>query len=147
MTLTLYPIQKLKKLSLREVKLPPTNSRLQEVILAPIEADKPPTLQEVAFSNIVALNPLILSLVERLNLVDCPPEEIANKNEIIAIANRILKPEKSYSKTQIVGAIQDDIGIDIARAERGFFIMLEVGAILRIKPEPGLYYLAGSTPF
>jgi len=60
-------ITKVKKLSLSEVR-PPTPERRVEPI-TPTLVERPPTDEEITYSKLVAINPLVEELVERLDLV------------------------------------------------------------------------------
>jgi hypothetical protein len=148
MSLLSIDITKVKRLSLREVKL------------------KPPTDEEIAYSKLVAINPLIEELVDRFNLVSNttgerikkielredikqPQPEIKakeiDKPKLIALAQRVIQGENIYSKEEIVARIKEATNVNQERAERGFNLILQAGAI-----EPTLgdsYYLTGSTPF
>ena len=149
MSLLSTDITKVKRLSLREVKLP-------EVRVEPttILVERPPTDEEIAYSKLVAINPLIEELVERLDLVSIKTGERISKVEVIkphpekltALAQRVINGERSYSKTEVIARLQDVTNVSQDRAERGFNLMLQAGTIKQtINPE--LYYLGGSTPF
>jgi hypothetical protein len=45
----------------------------------PLPEDKPPTAEEIAYSNLVAMYPMVEYLVERLNLVSCSTGEKIRK--------------------------------------------------------------------
>jgi hypothetical protein len=162
MSLLSKDITKVKRLSLREVKLPAPERRIE-----PITTERPPTDEEIAYSKLVAINPLIEELVERLDLVSIktgerikkvelredikphPEPEIKaqeiDKPKLIALAQRVIEGENSYSKEDIVARIKEATNVSQERAERGFYLILQAGAI-----EPTLgdnYYLTGSTPF
>jgi hypothetical protein len=163
MSLLSTDITKVKRLSLREVKLPAPELRVEPI--TPILVERPPTDEEIAYSNLVAINPLIEELVERLDLVSIKTGERINKVELredikpqpeikaqeidkpklIALAQRVIEGENSYSKEEIVARIKEATNVNQERAERGFTLILQAGAI-----EPTLgdrYYLTGSTPF
>jgi hypothetical protein len=161
MSLRSIDIAKVKRLSIREVKL----QGVREVE-APIQVEKPPTEEETAYSKLVAINPLIEELVERLDLVSIKTggrirkievmEDYSSEPEIkaqevdspklIALAGKIIKGENSYSKEDIIARIKEATNVSRGRAERGFLLMLQEGAIAQtINPE--LYYLGSSTPF
>jgi hypothetical protein len=159
MSLRSIDITKVKRLSLREVKLPDPEVREIEAI-KPIE--RPPTEEETAYSELVAINPLIEELVERLNLVSIKTGERIRKVEIredykphpqpvdnsklIALANKVIKGEENYSKEDIIARIKEATKVSQERAEKGFLLMLQEGVIAQtINPE--FYYLGGSTPF
>ena len=154
-------ITKVKRLSLREVKLPTTERRVEPI--TPILVERPPTTEEITHSKIVAINPLIEELVERLDLVSIdtgerirkvelredikphpePPE--IDKPKLIALAQRVIERENSYSKEEIIARIKEAANVSQERAEIGFTLILQAGAI---EPTPGgRYYLTGSTPF
>lgn len=167
MSLLSTDIAKVKRLSLKGVKLPTTERKVEPI--TPILAEKPPTDEEIAYSRLVAINPLIEELVERLDLVsiktgerikkielreeykphpDPEPETKAqeiDKPKLIALAQRVIEGENSYSKEEIIERIKETTNVSQERAERGFNLILQAGAI-----EPTLgdrYYLTGSTPF
>ncbi len=162
MSLLSKDITKVKRLSLREVKLPAPERRIE-----PITTERPPTDEEIAYSKLVAINPLIEELVERLDLVSIktgerikkvelrehikphPEPEIKaqeiDKPKLIALAQRVIEGENSYSKEEVIAKIKEATNVSQERAERGFNLILQAGAI-----EPTLgdnYYLTGSTPF
>ena len=165
MSLLSTDIAKVKKLSLREVKLPTTERKVEPI--TPILVERPPTDEEVAYSRLVAINPLIEELVERLDLVSIatgerikkvelredikphPEPEIKaqeiDKPKLIALAQRVIEGENNYSREEIVTRIKEATNVSQERADRGFNLILQAGAI-----EPTLvdrYYLTGSTPF
>lgn len=163
MSLLSTDITKVKRLSLREVKLPAPELRVEPI--TPILVERPPTDEEIAYSRLVAINPLIAELVERLDLVSIktgerikkvelredikpqPEPELKeiDKPKLKALAQRVIEVENSYSKEEIVARIKEATNVNQERAERGFTLILQAGAI---KPTPGdRYYLTGSTPF
>lgn len=165
MSLLSTDIAKVKRLSLREVKLPTTERRVEPI--TPIQVERPPTAEEIAYSRLVAINPLIEELVERLDLVSITTGERIRKVELredikphpepkvkaqeidrpklIALAQRVIEGENGYSREEIIERIKEATNVNQERAERGFNLILQAGAI-----EPTLgdrYYLTGSTPF
>ena len=159
MSLLSIDITKVKRLSLKEVKIP-TTERIVEPI-TPVEVERQPTEEDIAYSRLVAINPLIEELVDRFNLVsnitgerikrvDIPHPEPEIKQEIdrpklIALAQRVIEGENSYSREDLIERIKETTNVSQDRAERGFNLILQAGAI-----EPTLgdrYYLTGSTPF
>lgn len=153
-------ISKVKRLSLREVKLP-----APEVEPITIKVERPPTEEEIAYSKLVAINPLVEELVKRLDLVSITTGERINKVEVreeykphpkvkaqeldkprlIALAQRVIEGESSYTKEEVIERIKEATKVSQERAEVGFNLILQAGAI-----EPTLrdrYYLTGSTPF
>jgi hypothetical protein len=158
MSLLSTDITKLKRLSLGEVKLPATELRIEPI--TPLRVERPPTDEEIAYSKLVASNPILAELVGRLELVssktgerikkielreESKPKEI-DKPKLIALAQRIVKGENSYSKEGIIARIKEATKVSQERAEIGFNLILQAGGIEQtINPE--LYYLTGSTPF
>jgi hypothetical protein len=67
MSLLSTDIAKLKRFSLKEIKLSAPELRVEPI--TPVLVEKPPTDEEIAYSKFVAINPLIEELVERLDLV------------------------------------------------------------------------------
>lgn len=166
MSLLSTDIAKVKRLSLREVKLPTTERKVEPI--TPILVERPPTNEEIAYSRLVAINPLIEELVERLDLVSITTGERIKKVELredikphpepeikaqeidrpklIALAQRVIEGENSYTKEEIIERIKEATNVNQERAERGFNLILQAGAIEQtINPE--LFYLVGSTPF
>ena len=150
MSLLSTDITKVKRLSLRGVKLPTTERRVEPI--TPILVERPPTDEEIAYSKLVAINPLIAELVERLDLVSITTgERIKNvepqeTDKLTALAQRVIKGENSYSRAEVVARIKEATNVSQERAERGFNLILQAGVIEQtINPE--LYYLVGSTPF
>lgn len=216
MSLLSTDITKVKRLSLREVKLPALELRVEPI--TPIKVERPPTVEDVAYSKLVAINPLIEDLVDRLELVSTQTRERVNKVELreeykphpkpekkainterlqkqlqrlnktkgvvitertiktqggllgatdeeieiviskvlpkketdksklIALAQRVIEGESSYSKDEIVERIKQATNVSLERAEIGFNLIIEAGAIEQTI-DPELYYLIGSTPF
>lgn len=165
MSLLSTDIAKVKRLSLREVKLPTTERRVEPI--TPILVERPPTDEEIAYSKLIAINPLIEELVERLDLVSIttgerirkvelredikphPEPEIKDqeidKPKLIALAQRIIQGENTYTREEIIQRIKEATRVNQERAERGFKLMLQAGAI---EPTQGdRYYLTGSTSF
>ena len=165
MSLLSIDIAKVKRLSLREIKRPAPERRVETI--TPILVERPPTDEEIIFSKFVAINPLIEDLVERLDLVSIttgdqikkvelreeykphPELEVKaqeiDKPKLIALAQRVIEGENSYTKEEIIERIIKATNVGRERAKRGFNLILQAGAI-----EPTLvdrYYLTGSTPF
>jgi hypothetical protein len=74
MSLLSTDITKLKRLSLREVKLPAPEIK---------EIEKPPTDEEIAYSKLLARNPLLSKLIERLNLASCKTGNTINRVNVV----------------------------------------------------------------
>lgn len=156
MSLLSIDLTKKKRLSLQGVELRAPKPRIEAT---PILVDqRPPTEEEIAYSKLVVKYPLIEKLVNRVGLVsDKTGErlrivEISNtlrdrkKIEPVDLAKRILSGERSYTREEIVDRIEGATEVTKDRAEKGFNLLLQAGAI---EPtlDPGLYYLSGSTPF
>jgi len=131
-------ITKGKRLSLRDVKLPAPELRVEPVIIKKIET--PPTAEEIAYSRMVAINPLVEELVKGLDLVSCKTGQIIEKIDLKQLE------ERSYSKETLVNWIIREANVTRERAEKGFIYMLEE-AMIQETIDPELYYLTGSTPF
>ena len=165
MTLLSTDITKVKRLSLREVKLPAPEPRVEPTTI--IQVERPPTEEEIVYSKLVAINPLLETWVKRLDLVSIttgerirkvelrkaikphPEPEVKapeiDKPKLIALAKKILDGERSYTQSQLVERIKEATKVSQERAEVGFNLMLQAGAI---ETTPGdSYYLTGSTPF
>jgi len=165
MSLLSTDITKVKRLSLREVKLPAPEVRVE--LITPILVEVPPTDEEIIYSRFVAINPLLEDLVDSLDLVSITTGERIRKIELreeykphpepkikaqeidkpklIALAQRVIEGENSYSREEIIERIKEATNVNQERADRGFTLILQAGAI-----EPTLgdrYYLTGSTPF
>lgn len=84
MSLLSTDITKVKRLSLQEVRLPTTERRVEAI--TPLQVERPPTPEEITYSNLVAINPLLEELVERLDLVSITTGERIRK---VSIVNRI----------------------------------------------------------
>ena len=154
MSLLSTDLSKVKKLSLKGVRLPIKDKEPEPTIY-------PPSPDEISYSKLVAINPLIEELVDRLNLVsnitgerikkvDIPHPEPEKKTEIdkpklIALAQRLLKGETSYSKEELIVIIKEATNVNQDRADIGFNLILQAGAIERLIGER--YCLTGSTPF
>ena len=165
MSLLSTDITKVKRLSLRGVKLPAPEVRVEPT--TPILVERPPTDEEIAYSKLILINPIIKDLVEGLDLVGIktgerikkveikesikphPEPEIKtqeiDKPKLIALAKRVIEGENSYSKEEIVARIKDVTNVNQDRAERGFNLILQAGAIEITSGDS--YYLVGSTPF
>ena len=143
MSLLSTDITKVKRLSLREVNF------------------RPPTDEEIAYSKLVAINPLIEELVDRFNLVSNTtgerikkielredikqPHKDIDKPKLIALAQRVIQGENIYSKEEIVARIKEATNVNQERAEKGLNLILQAGAIEIIPGER--YIIKGSTPF
>ena len=98
MSLLSTDITKVKRLSLREVKLPTTERRVEPI--TPILVERPPTDEEIAYSKLVAINPLIEELVERLDLVSTITGERIKKVELPEANRAPLKPLKTPAEAE-----------------------------------------------
>jgi hypothetical protein len=149
MSLLSTDITKVNRLSLREVKLPAPERRVE----------RPPTEEEIAYSRLVAISPLIEELVECLDLVGNNSREVIRKvrtptdykalnpqetvkDEVIGLMKEIIDLDTTYPKEYIISKIEETAIVDKTRAERGFNLILQAGAI-EITQE-GSYVLTGS---
>ena len=98
MSLLSTDIAKVKRLSLREVKLPTTEQRVEPV--TPILVERPPTDEEIAYSRLVAINPLLEELVESLDLVSTITGERIKKVELPEANRAPLKPLKTPAEAE-----------------------------------------------
>ena len=165
MSLLSIDITKVKRLSLKEVKLPAIELKVEPI--TPILVERPPSEEEIAYSKLVAINPLLEKLVERLDLLsiktgerikkvelkedikpppepEITPQEI-DKPKLIALAQRVIEGENNYSREEIVNRIKEATNVNQERAERGFNLLLLSGALELTLGDR--YYLTGSTPF
>lgn len=138
MSLLSTDITKVKRLSLLEVKLSAPEKRVE--FITPPKIEFPPTAEEIAYSRIVAINPLIEELVKNLDLVSCKTGQIIEKIDLKQLE------ERSYSKETLVNWIIREANVNRERAEKGFIYMLD-DRIIEPAINPELYYLVGSTPF
>ena len=76
MSLLSTDVTKVKRLSLGE--LPATELRVEPI--TPLQVERPPTDEEIAYSKLVASNPLLAELVERLELVSKKDRRTDKKN-------------------------------------------------------------------
>ena len=79
MSLLSTDIAKVKRLSLREIKLPPTERRVEAITIL---VERPPTDEEITYSKLVAINPLLEELVDSLDLVSITTVERIKKVEL-----------------------------------------------------------------
>ena len=149
MSLRLVDISKVKRLSLRDVKLPAPEVRVDTPTL---RIDRLPTEEEITYSKLIDSNPLIEILVDRLKLVsnttgerlrkvDLPAQDI-NKPQLIALAKRFIEKDNSYTKEEVIERIKEATKVTQDRAEKGFNLILQAGAIELTQGER--YYLTGS---
>ena len=168
MSLLSVDISKVKRLSLREVKLPAPETRTE--LPAPASAIEvmPATAEDIAYSKLVAVNPLVELLVDRFRLIspstgnplrkvelssppviygtirEAKPEQI-DAARLIALAQKVIPGQDSHTREEIVERIREATQVSRERAEKGFNLILQAGAIVPTLRDR--YYLAGSTPF
>lgn len=163
MSLLSTDITKVKRLSLREVKLPTTERKVEPI--TPILVEKPPTDEEIAYSKLVAINPQrIEELVESLDLVSIDTGERVKKVELTeskvetikTISNLkiedlikdIIGLQSHRTKAELITKLMEDITITEDRAETEIALALKNGAIkVMTVNNIDRYYLSGSTPF
>ena len=147
MSLLSTDITKVKRLSLREIKLP-TSERRRE----------PYTDEDIHYSSLVDNNPLIELLVDKLQLVNTStgeplkkvqlPRKLQGFNEdvkaeVVALLKRHLYKDLLYKKAEIVISLALYSKVDINRAEEAFNLILKTGALEATVDNN--YYLTGST--
>ena len=168
MSLRSIDISKVNRLSIKGSTLPITEIKAFPV-LEIIKKDPAPNYEEAVFNILANLNPFLDVLVETFDLVSertgerikrIKQEELIlphpepkiipiNRGDISKvkeIATKILKGETSYSKEEIINLIQEEIKVEIDRAETGFNLMRD-NKVIELAKVTGLYYLQGSTPF
>ncbi len=74
-------------------------------------------------------------------------EQIREKDRerLKKIAVKVIEPENAFTREEIVKKIMEKTGVNQERAEKGFSMMLESGAIE--VAGSGKFFLGGSTPF
>lgn len=102
-----------------------------------------------------------ITKVKRLSLLEIkPPEQRAVERpapeakapaqvdapKLTVIAHKIIAPENNYTKEEIIARLLDETKVSQERAENGFNLMIQAGAIEQTTVER-LYNLGGSTPF
>lgn len=155
MSLLLTDLSKVKKLSLRGVRLPIREIERKATI-------KALTSEEIAYNKLLQRNPLIEKLVEKLDLVsnttgerikkvniahlkpEVKTQEIDNF-KLIVLAQRIIEKKNSYTKEEVIDKIKEATNVNQERAEKGLTLILQAGAIEIIPGEK--YIIKGSTPF
>ena len=169
MSLLSTDITKVIRLSLKEVKLPTPELRVNPVTYNQIER----TLikEEIIYSKLVNTTPLIEELVTKLNLVSETTGDNINKvniphpldyidevekNKLINLAQSLLSTDRVYTQKEIREQIKKflldrETGLKLCpkyvsfKAKKGFNLMLQAGAIKIILG--GRYCLTGSTLF
>ena len=162
-SVNIAPVRKLsfkRSLPVKEVVATPEpaieNREIEEIKTQEPEPVLATTKEEQAYSKLVAINPILAELVEALDLVSFQTEERIERVEVEeeptpdpklkALAGRIIEGEKSYTREELISKIAEGTKTPQKRAENGFNLMLESGAIKSIN-KLGLYYLGASTPF
>lgn len=166
MSLQSAKVNNLSRLSLKGVKLPDPETRDLE------PASNPPSSEEILLSIMAEKNPIVNSLVKTFDLVSCRtgeplrkidnpeelPEEVqpdpapevklkpSDKPKLITLAGKLLQEKEGYSKGEIVNLIKEDTKVTQERAEAGFALMLQAGAVEQSTIKR-IYFLGGSTPF
>jgi hypothetical protein len=147
MRLSSTDIKRVKRLSLRETKLPKKQETPVEVITAP----QSPFNEEIVYNTMKLKYPLLEALVASFDLVLNKPEQGAeikpqpvDRNKLKGIAEEIFKRNNSYTREEVIYRIQENTKIDRSRAERGFNLMIQEGII---ETTQEIYYLGGSAPF
>ena len=159
MSLLSVDIRKVKRLSLKEVKLPAPELRVEPTL----PTERPPTDEDIIYSKLVAINPTLDILINKLDLVstitgdrlkkvkdiakpDIKQEpKLRPKLDLIDIAHKAIGERRSLSKAKTIQGIAQVTNVGLDRAENGFNLMLENKIIEITNVET--YYLTGSTPF
>lgn len=156
MSLLSVNIPKVKRLPLLGATLPAPEERPVEPITAPLRSSD----EEARYNALLDKNPSLEALVEALDLVSCKTGERIRRiavpgdhkpqpggsSRLIALAEEILQRETGYLREDLVALIAERTKVSQERAERGFNLMLQAGAVEEDITQ-GLYYLPGSTPF
>ena len=157
MSLLSLDITKGKRLSFKELELPAQEPRREAY--TPIQVERPPTDEEIAYSNLVARSPIVEFLVEALELVSLttgkplvkvklPERRVEGyneegKDEVVALIKQLLDKDKLYRKEDIIESLSLASKVGKNRAEVGFNIIVKAGAL---EPTPdNNYYLTGSS--
>jgi RNA-binding protein YhbY len=130
MNLKSIDIAKVKRLSLKDVKLP-----AQEVKAQPLQVERPPTDAEIAFNKTALNNPVFKAIAERLDL------------KILRVV-KLLDEERRYTKREAIDQIIERVGgglVNIKRADVIFNKMLDKGTIKETEVKD-YYSLKSSTP-
>ena len=144
----------LNNISLQGIKLPTSNKR-EVGIDMPLKIEKPPTDKAIDYRKLLSINPELERLVEVFDLGDKetlkPLPDLINKTKqtvelepileptdikrgkLISLACKSLKTEERYSKEAVISLIIKQTKVKTQRAEKGFNLMLEAGAIKRIE--------------
>jgi len=161
MSLLSTDISRVKRFSVREIKLPTPEVREIEPI-QPTTIKSPPSDEAIAYSKLLSINPALGELVDRLNLVSeitgerievvetiepHPEPEIKeiDKPKLIDLADRIIEGENNYSREDIIERIMNATKVTRERAERGLNLIIQTGIIKETLGSR--YYLTASTPF
>lgn len=106
--------------------------------------NKLPLIKEenLIYIKMVALNPDIKELVNRLGLVIITKQEIDNP-KLITLAKNLIEINKSYSKEELLQRIKEKTKVNQERAEKGLKLFIQAGAIE--KKQKDKFYLIGST--
>lgn len=152
MSLLSEDISKLNKLSIQELKLPAPKVKIE-----PMDEEYPPTEEEIAYSKIIAINPLIEDLVRGLEIVSSKTGEqiksvkrmyqlklieTVSHPQLLVLAQRIISKEETYTKQEVIKRLRDEAKVSQERAKTGFCLMIKAGVIEPTKG--GGYCLTGS---
>lgn len=113
------------------------------------EKAPPSSIEDLRYSRLLALDPVLEALVEAFDLVDSKTGKSPERGDLAPYyktAKRLLSPEESYTEEEIKHRIREEYKATPSRAEEVFKKLLASGAILPTL-NPDLYYLGGSTPF
>lgn len=91
-------------------------------------------------------NPALAGLIEQLGLVPLGHAHSEDFLKYRPVAEKLLETERMYTRQEIVDLLLIKTKGDVDRAERGFVLMTNAGAI-KATLNPALFYLGTSTPF
>ena len=153
MSLLSIDITKNRRLSLREVRLPALARKVEPGPI--IQKEIPPTEEDIVYSKLVSKNPILELLVSKLGLVSeetgkelrkvAYPIDITPDN-ICKLAEEVIPGQDSFTKPEILSRIIQATDVNQEKAQEGFKLMLETGAIEQTI-NPQRYCLGSSTPF
>lgn len=107
MSLLSVKISTARKLSLKEVKLPVKAERVEAT---PILVDDTPTEEEILFSNFVAINPVLKSLVDKLDLVS---SVTGDSLRIVELSEANISPQEPVLPSKMKDTYQEPVKAEI----------------------------------
>jgi len=156
MSLLSTDISKVKRFSIRDIKLPTPEVREIEP-KQPTTIKRPLSDEAIAYNKLLVINPLLGELVDRFSLVSEttgeaieviegePKVKEIDKPKLESLAERVIEGQNNYSREDIIERIIGSTKVTRNRAERGFNLMLQTDIIKEVLGNR--YHLIGSTPF